>query len=121
MADRADRIRPLTKEWHASAAGREWHRQHARRLWEKAGTFENAKNRLQAFERASETTDFVKGEFQIGADLQAGFESRPARAVTAESIRAKMATVPGLERFGSDVHVPDLSFEQAADMQFAEI
>ena len=88
---------------------------------EKAGTFENVKNRLQAFERAIETTDFVKGEFQIGADLQAGFESRPARAVTAESIRAKMATVPGLERFGSDVHVPDLSFEQAADMQFAEI
>jgi NADH-quinone oxidoreductase subunit G len=88
---------------------------------EKAGTFENAKGRLQAFERAIETTDFVKGEFQIGADLLAGFESRPARAVTAESIRAKMATVPGLERFGSDVHVPDLSFEQAADMQFAEI
>ena len=88
---------------------------------EKAGTFENVKNRLQAFERAIETTDFVKGEFQIGADLQAGFESRPARAVTAEAIRAKMAMVPGLERFGSDVHVPDLSFEQAADMQFAEI
>ena len=88
---------------------------------EKAGTFENAKNRLQAFERAIETTDFVKGEFQIGADLQAGFESRPARAVTAESIRAQMAKVAGLERFGSDVHVPDLSFEQAADMQFAEI
>jgi len=88
---------------------------------EKAGTFENVKNRLQAFERAIETTDFVKGEFQIGADLQAGFESRPARAVTAESIRAQMAKVAGLERFGSDVHVPDLSFEQAADMQFAEI
>ena len=88
---------------------------------EKAGTFENVKGRLQAFERAIETTDFVKGEFQIGADLQAGFESRPARAVTAESIRAQMAKVAGLERFGSDVHVPDLSFEQAADMQFAEI
>ena len=88
---------------------------------EKAGTFENVKNRLQAFERAIETTDFVKGEFQIGADLQAGFESRPARAVTAESIRAQMSKVAGLERFGSDVHVPDLSFEQAADMQFAEI
>ena len=88
---------------------------------EKAGTFENVKNRLQAFERAIETTDFVKGEFQIGADLQAGFESRPARAVTTESIRAQMAKVAGLERFGSDVHVPDLSFEQAADMQFAEI
>ena len=88
---------------------------------EKAGTFENVKNRLQAFERAIETTDFVKGEFQIGADLQAGFESRPARAITAESIRAQMAKVAGLERFGSDVHVPDLSFEQAADMQFAEI
>ena len=88
---------------------------------EKAGTFENVKNRLQAFERAIETTDFVKGEFQIGADLQAGFESRPARAVTAESIRAQMAKVAGLERFSSDVHVPDLSFEQAADMQFAEI
>jgi hypothetical protein len=32
-----------------------------------------------------------------------------------------MSAVPGLERFGSEVHVPDLSFQQSADMQFAEL
>ena len=88
---------------------------------EKAGTFENAKNRLQAFERAIEPTDFAKAEMHIAAELLAGFDGRVARPVTAEQLRAEMAKVPGLERFATEVHVPDLSFEQAPDMQFAEI
>ena len=88
---------------------------------EKAGTFENAKNRLQAFERAIEPTDFAKAEMHIGAELLAGFDGRVARPVTAEALRAEMAKVPGLERFATEVHVPDLSFEQAPDMQFTEI
>lgn len=29
-----DRVRPLTKEWHASGEGLEWHRQHGQDTWE---------------------------------------------------------------------------------------
>jgi hypothetical protein len=36
-------------------------------------------------------------------------------------VRSAMAAVPGLERFAKEVHVPDLSFEQPSDMQFAEV
>lgn len=34
MRGQAERIRPLTKEWHASDEGRAWHREHGRRVWE---------------------------------------------------------------------------------------
>ena len=32
-------IRPLTKEWHASADGLEWHRQHGLKTWEERQPF----------------------------------------------------------------------------------
>jgi hypothetical protein len=54
-------------------------------------------------------------------DLLAGHEGRRAAGFDAAAARAAMAAVPGLERFASEVHVPDLSFQQTADMQFAEI
>ncbi len=88
---------------------------------EKAGTFENAKGRLQAFLRAIEPIDFARAECQVGADLRAAFEGSRAAAVNPAVVRAAMAKVPGLERFATDVHVPDLSFTQASDMQFAEV
>jgi NADH-quinone oxidoreductase subunit G len=88
---------------------------------EKAGTFENARHRLQAFERAIEPIDFARAEAQSGMDLLAGHEGRRAAGFDAAAARAAMAAVPGLERFASEVHVPDLSFQQTADMQFAEI
>ncbi len=88
---------------------------------EKAGTFQNAKGRLQAFHRAIEPIDFVKSELQVGTDLLAGFQGRPARAAGAGTVRAEMAKVAGLECMGTDVHVPDLSFEQPSDMQFVEL
>jgi NADH-quinone oxidoreductase subunit G len=88
---------------------------------EKAGTFENAKGRLQAFLRAIEPVDFARAECQVGADLRAAFAGTRPAAVNPAVVRAAMAKVPGLERFATDVHVPDLSFTQASDMQFAEI
>lgn len=33
------RIRPLTKEWHASKEGLEWHRQHGLKTWEERSPF----------------------------------------------------------------------------------
>ena len=88
---------------------------------EKAGTFENAKNRLQAFERAIEPIDFCRGEAQIALDLRAVFEGRAARRADAQGIRAAMSAVAGLERFASEVHLPEQGFEQAADMQYAAL
>jgi NADH-quinone oxidoreductase subunit G len=88
---------------------------------EKAGTFENVKGRLQAFLRAIEPIDFARAECQVGADLRAGFEGSRAATVNPALVRAAMAKVPGLERFATEVHVPDLSFTQASDMTFAEV
>ena len=88
---------------------------------EKAGTFENAKHRLQAFERAIEPADFARAEAQSAMDLLAAHEGRRPAAFDAAATRAAMSAVPGLERFATEVHVPDLSFQQTADMQFAEI
>ena len=88
---------------------------------EKAGTFENAKHRLQAFERAIEPADFARAEAQSAMDLLAAHEGRRPAAFDAAATRASMAGVAGLERFATEVHVPDLSFQQTADMQFAEI
>ncbi|MFM7797903.1 MAG: molybdopterin-dependent oxidoreductase, partial [Planctomycetota bacterium] len=91
-------------------------------MWtEKDGSFENAKHRLQAFGRAIAPVDFARAEFQVGADLESIAAGRALRPVDAGTIRAAMSAVPGLERFGSEVHVPDLSFQQSADMQFAEL
>jgi NADH-quinone oxidoreductase subunit G len=88
---------------------------------EKAGTFENAKHRLQAFERAIEPADFARAEAQSAMDLLAAHEGRRPAAFDAAAMRTSMAGVAGLERFATEVHVPDLSFQQTADMQFAEI
>jgi NADH-quinone oxidoreductase subunit G len=88
---------------------------------EKAGTFENVKGRLQAFLRAIEPIDFARAECQVGSDLRAAFAGSRAATVNPALVRAAMAKVPGLERFATDVHVPDLSFTQASDMQFAEV
>ncbi len=88
---------------------------------EKAGCFENVNGRLQAFMRAIEPIDFCMPECQIAADLRSAFEGRRASAVNAAVVRGEMAAVAGLERFGSEVHVPDLSFQQASDMQFTEV
>jgi NADH-quinone oxidoreductase subunit G len=88
---------------------------------EKAGTFENVKGRLQAFLRAIEPIDFARAECQVGADLRAAFEGSRAATVNPALVRAAMAKVPGLERFATEVHVPDLSFTQASDMTFAEV
>jgi NADH-quinone oxidoreductase subunit G len=88
---------------------------------EKAGTFENVKGRLQAFLRAIDPIDFARAECQVGSDLRAAFAGSRAATVNPALVRAAMAKVPGLERFATDVHVPDLSFTQSSDMQFAEV
>ncbi len=88
---------------------------------EKAGTFENAKNRLQGFERAISTIDFAKGESQIALDLQAARAGMKAKVFDAASTRADMARVVGLERLTTDLHAPPKPAKVAGDMVLIEI
>ncbi len=88
---------------------------------EKSGTFENAKNRLQSFERAISTVDFAKGESQIALDLQAARAGVKAKGFDAANTRADMARVAGLERFTTDLHAPPTPAKVAGDMVLIEI
>jgi predicted molibdopterin-dependent oxidoreductase YjgC len=88
---------------------------------EKSGTFENAKNRLQSFERAISTVDFAKGESQIALDLRAVRAGVKAKGFDAANTRADMARVVGLERFTTDLHAPPTLAKVAGDMVLIEI
>ena len=88
---------------------------------EKSGSFENAKNRLQSFERAISTVDFAKGESQIALDLQAARAGVKANGFDAANTRADMARVAGLERFTTDLHAPPTPAKVAGDMVLIEI
>ena len=88
---------------------------------EKSGTFENAKNRLQSFERAISTVDFANGESQIALDLQAARAGVKANGFDAANTRADMARVAGLERFTTDLHAPPTPAKVAGDMVLIEI
>lgn len=88
---------------------------------EKDGTFENVNGRLQAFDRAIAPIDFCRSEAQIGADLRARFDGRAPRRVDAAEIRQRMAQVPGLQAFATEVHLPHMGVEQPSDMALATL
>jgi NADH-quinone oxidoreductase subunit G len=88
---------------------------------EKDGTFENAGGRLQAFDRAIAPIDFCRSEAQIGADLRARFDGSAPRRVDAAEIRQRMAQVPGLQAFATEVHLPRMGVEQPSDMALAAL
>lgn len=88
---------------------------------EKSGTFENASNRLQAFERAIEPIDYCKSESQIAMDLDAHrLGAKPAR-YNAANTRQAMAQQHGLSGFVSDVHMPAGEEHVESDMQLVEL
>ena len=116
---------------------------------EKSGTFENARNILQAFEQAIPPIEASKPEAQIALDLEALLRgvggpieaetlvispekagqvpdavrvmSPLGEAYNAAATRAEMARLPGLEMFVTHVTLPALPVEQEADMQVVEI
>jgi anaerobic selenocysteine-containing dehydrogenase len=91
-------------------------------VWlEKAGSFENAKGRLQGFDRAVQPTDFAKGECQIALDLLAGRDGMRAVAFDAAAVRAEMARVPGLERFATEHHATPAKAAAESDMVLVEL
>jgi NADH-quinone oxidoreductase subunit G len=88
---------------------------------EKAGTFENAKGRLQTFEAAIAPREFARPEAQIALELLGEFGSRTTQLYDAAVTRATMAKVAGLEAIAS-AHQPTAEDERAeSDMVLVEL
>lgn len=116
---------------------------------EKAGTFENARNMLQAFEAAIPPVEPSKPEAQIALDLLAVLGGSKAivegetlivspakqgqvpgsvrvlsaigEVFNAADTRAAMARTPALAMFTTSVALPVLPVEQEPDMQMVEL
>jgi NADH-quinone oxidoreductase subunit G len=98
---------------------------------EKAGTFENARNMLQAFEQAIPVIEMAKSEGQIALDLAhlhsigGAFEKAAgsrAEMYNAANTRVRMsAASSALGVFISDVKFPDVTAQQQPDMEVVEL
>jgi len=117
---------------------------------EKAGTFENARGVLQAFEQAIPVIQLAKSEGQIALDMHAAMDGAPApidsvvpvvvqsspgqvaagtqqvlpraTAFNAANVRREMAEkIPALGVMTSDVKLPSVAVEQRADVEMVEI
>ncbi len=91
---------------------------------EKAGTFQNAKGMLQAFEAAVPCWDMSRPEGQIALELL--MVASEGEAVTqvfnAADTRTRMAGgCAALAAFGTDVKIPVVGVKQEADMQVVEL
>jgi NADH-quinone oxidoreductase subunit G len=87
---------------------------------EKAGTFENANNRLQAFERAIDPIDYTKTEAQIALDLAAERGHEPV-VFNPVATRHAMAEQHGLVEFVREIHFAPQIEPVEPDMQLVEL
>ena len=88
---------------------------------EKAGTFENVNNRLQAFDRAIMPIDYCKSEAQIALDFEAERTGEEPVVYDAEQTRRAMADVHDLGEFVDDVHLPPEAQTVESDMEIVEL
>ena len=88
---------------------------------EKAGTFENAGNRLQAFDRAIPPLDFCKSEAQLAIEMIAAIQGELPEAFNAAHTRTLLAESMGLREFATDVHFPPAKEALEPDMQIVEL
>ncbi|MFG0273961.1 MAG: molybdopterin-dependent oxidoreductase [Phycisphaerales bacterium] len=92
---------------------------------EKAGCFENAMNRIQAFEQAIEPLHESMPEGQIALDLLwvlAGDTTARRRLYNAANIRMEMADAhDALRVFTSEIHMPEQGAPREADMAVVEL
>jgi NADH-quinone oxidoreductase subunit G len=90
---------------------------------EKAGTFQNARGILQAFEQAVPAPGQARAEAQIGMDLWSAATGGRAEMYNAADLRQRMAAeMP--EQLGhmvSGVALPSVPVEQTPDMQVVEL
>ena len=83
---------------------------------EKAGSFQSASDRVQAFERAIQPIDYCKSESQISIDLVAELEGRPSVKYDAEQTRAEISALPSLAGFRGEVARPEAKVSIESDM-----
>ena len=88
---------------------------------EKSGTFQNAKDVLQAFERGVEPVEFSKSESQIALDLMANRIQGVPRRFDAEEVRAEITALNGLQNFRGEVAHPSEETRVESDMVFVDL
>lgn len=90
---------------------------------EKAGTFENAKGRLQAFEQALKAGEGARSEGQIARDLLAVLAgvSTGERYNAANTRREMAGEFPALSMFETDVHHPAAEIKQEPEVATVEL
>lgn len=91
---------------------------------EKSGTFQNARDMLQAFESAIPCVGQSRPEGRIAAELAVVAETGEAAAITfnAADLRSQMASAhPGLAAFATEVRLPAHEVQQQPDMQVVEL
>jgi NADH-quinone oxidoreductase subunit G len=89
---------------------------------EKAGTFQNAKNVVQAFEQAIPPREGTKAEAQIGLDLLAAVTGAAPGLYNAADLRARMAAEsPALADLAAAVQPTSAPTEASADMAMVEL
>lgn len=91
-------------------------------VWiEKAGSFENASSRLQAFEKAIDPIEHAKSEAQIALDLLGARIGKPAADYCPATTRSEMSKVAGLDSMSNALHAPEHSETVESDMQMVEL
>lgn len=103
----------LTKHADVTLPGATWA--------EKAGTFENVNNTLQAFERAIDPIDYCKSEAQLALDLVAAREGTRPAAYNSHATHVRMAEAHGLKEFLTDVARPAPKRHVESDMPMVEL
>jgi len=96
---------------------------------EKSGCFENAKGRIQAFDRAIAPLDYAKSEAQVALDLLAARHEVEATTpdrlrapvFDAASVRREIAERLGLREFVEGVKPPPAAPLVEADMQLVDL
>jgi len=87
---------------------------------EKAGTFENARGRLQSFCRAIPVIELAKSEGQIALDLLAGLGSGGGHFRGALYDSGRLRTEMG-DAFVTDVQHPSVETRRVSDMEYVEL
>ena len=91
-------------------------------VWiEKAGSFENANSRLQAFEKAIDPIEYAKSEAQIALNLLGARIGKPAADYCPATTRSEMSKVAGLDSMSNALHAPEHSETVESDMQMVEL
>ncbi len=83
---------------------------------EKAGTFENATNRLQSFEQAIPVIELARSEGQIALDLMAACGLASRTIYDAAKVREEMGGV-----FTTEVHHPVAEPQEQASLEYVEL